>query len=122
MKSPGKIAPVWVIVFIIAVPLMLAMEAFAPAPLYRQLGGAGALVCIASLILFRSVEEIIGTSQAWASLPYAVAAFLVIAPVAIFASGTAQTVAWIVLATITGIAVLFWLVKIILDAVKGFPH
>ena len=87
---------------------------------YKRWGAMFTLVFIGSLIVYRTLQQFFD-ERANAFIPYVVATFLAIMPVAIFAPSPYSLIAWIVYGVIVGVATFYGIVKITIDAVKSFP-
>jgi hypothetical protein len=89
--------------------------------IYKQWGEAIFMGLIGSLIVFRCLQEFIG-NRVYGVVPYILPTFWAVTFVAIFASPQASLIAWIVYWTLAVIAGFYWVLHIIVDAVKTFPR
>jgi hypothetical protein len=86
----------------------------APSP-FKEWGGAGLLASLGVIVLFRTAEQFLGTPRARATLPYSIATFLVVTPVAVWGQGIYHLVGLVVYFVIVGVALFYWLIKMTVD-------
>jgi hypothetical protein len=105
--------------FTVVVTTASAFITYLTPPPFKEWGLAGLLSSLGVIVLFRTAEEFLGTPRARATLPYSIATFLVVAPVGVWGQGIYHLVGLIVYFVIVGVALFYWLVKIIVDS---FQH
>jgi len=106
------------LLFTVIFPIVCLIVGFVTPSPYKEWGLAGVLISIATLVLFRTVEQFLSADRAKASLPYSIATFLVLVPCGVWGTGTLQQVAFITFFTIVGVATFYSLVWITVDEFK----
>jgi len=68
------------LIFSMACPTVsFAIALYTPSP-YKEWGLFGVFVSISTLMLYRAIQDSLGTSRATTSLPYTIATFLALVP------------------------------------------
>ena len=107
-----------VLLFTVVVPIICAILGFLTPSPFKEWGLAGLLISLGSLMLYRAAEQFLGDTRAVATLPYSIATFLVLVPVAIWGTGDYQRIALIVFLTLVGVATFYSIVRIAVDEFK----
>jgi len=106
------------VIFTIAFPTVCFAIALYTSSPYKEWGLVGAFMSVGTLMLYRAIQECIGTRYANASLPYSIATFLAVVPFGIWETGIVRLVAYIVYGSIIGVTGFYWIVWVTVDEFK----
>lgn len=120
MKDQKKslFAVVWIIALGVLFAVAFASASLAPPP-YKQWGGAISVAMIASLVLLRALDEIVGIRWAETLMPYVASTFAALSLIMFFAPTDIARVATYALFVLVGLSCLYWLVHRVVSFFKG---
>ncbi len=101
--------------FTVVVPSVSVLVAYLTPSPFKEWGLVCLFASIGEIVVFRTTEEFLGTPRAVATVPYSTATLLAVTPFAVWGQGIYQHIGLIVYGVIIGLALFYWLIKVVVD-------